>query len=121
MPPPRTQIAVIAVLPPGEVIECAIDSITWGRDPVTGHWYMQIFALQPAPSTTSIELMIVSAVQRELSIFHSKILECIGNTTLALSFDIQQPSVPKTTVITVDFEESNPRLIAPQQIATLGL
>jgi hypothetical protein len=32
-----------------------------------------------------------------------------------------QPSVPKTHVISIDFENSNPRLIAPQQITSLGL
>jgi hypothetical protein len=121
MPTPRTQIIVRAVVPPGEVVEYPIDSIEWGRDSVTGQWYMQIYALQPPPATTLFEVKIVSPAQKELSIFHAKILTCIGTTTLALSFDIQQPSVPKTFVISIDFEKSNPRLIAPQQIASLGL
>lgn len=121
MPTPRTQIVVRAVVPPGEVVEYPIDSIEWARDSATGQWYMQIYALQPSPATTLFEVKIMSPAQKELSIFHEKILTCIGTTTLALSFDIEQPSVPKTFVISIDFETSNPRLIAPQQIASLGL
>jgi hypothetical protein len=121
MPTPRTQIVVRAVAPPGEVVEYPIDTIEWGRDAATGQWYMQIYALQPPPATTLFEVKIVSPDQKELSIFHSKILTCIGTTTLALSFDIEQPSVPKTFVISIDYENSNPKLIAPQQIASLGL
>jgi len=109
------------VLPPGEIVEYPIDTIEWGRDPATGQWYMQIYALQPPPATTLFEVKIVSPNQKELSIFHAKILACIGNTTLALSFDIKQPSIPKTFVISIDLEKSNPRLAAPQQIASLGL
>jgi hypothetical protein len=121
MPTPRTEIRVTAVVPPGEVVLFPIDSIEWGRDSATGQWYMQIYALQPPPATTLFEVKIESPAQKELSIFHSKILACIGTTTLALAFDIEQPSVPKTFVISIDFENSNPRLLAPQQIASLGL
>jgi hypothetical protein len=121
MPAPRTQIVVRAVVPPGDVVEFPIDTIEWGRDSATGQWYMLIYALQPPPATTLFEVMIVSPAQKELSIFHSKILSCIGNTTLTLAFDIEQSTVPKTYVISLDFEKSNPRLLAPQQIASLGL
>jgi hypothetical protein len=121
MPAPRTQIIVRATVPPGDVVEFPIDTIEWGRDSATDQWYMQIFALQPAPATTLFEVKITSAAQKELSIFHSKILECIGTTTVALSFEMQVPSVPTGFVITLDFETSNPRLLAPQQIASLGL
>src|SRR5690348_12624314 len=110
MPTPRTQIVVRAVVPPGEVVEFPIDTIEWGRDSATGDWYMQIYALQPPPATTLFEVKIVSADQEELSLFHAKILTCIGNTTLALAFDLQEPSVPTQFVITINFEDSNPRL-----------
>jgi hypothetical protein len=82
---------------------------------------MQIYALQPPPATTRFEVKIVSPAQKELSIFHDKILTCIGTTTLTLSFDIEQPSVPKAFIISIDLQKSNPRLSAPQQIASLGL
>jgi hypothetical protein len=103
------------------VVEFPIDTIEWGRDSATGQWYMQIFASQAPPATSLFEVKIESPAQKELSIFHSEIiLQSIGTTTLALVFDIQQPGVPKTFVISIDFEKSNPRLLAPQQIASLG-
>lgn len=121
MPAPRTQIVVRAVAAPGEVVEYPIDTVEWGKDSATGQWYMQIYAIQPPPATVLFEAKIVSSDQKELSKFHSKILSCVGNTTLALAFDIDQPTIPKNIVLTIDFETSNPRLVAPQQITSLGL
>lgn len=121
MPHPRTQLVVTALGPPLTVFRLPIDSIEWGRDSSTGKWHIQISALRPPPLTTQFGLIIKNDDQTALSNFHDKILSCIGNTTLQLVVDIHRPDLPNIPVFTVDFDTSNARLLAPAQIATLGL
>lgn len=110
------QIVVRATDPPGEVVEYPIDSIEWGKDSSTGHWYIQFYALPPE-ATVFFEVKVEDTNQAELSSFHNKILAAIGKIPISVSFEIKGATIPKDFVITVNLATSTPRIIAPSQIS----